>query len=102
MFGDAPRSTSNPTVTGCGVFGWAALAARGRFTGVEGAQSLGLMGLALPVQQLVQDLRKTRQHMRRGEEGLGWRMDGGGREQRAAARVIHAAKKRLCMDARGT
>jgi len=40
------------------VLGGAALAARRRLAaGVEGADGLGLVGLALPVQQLVQDLR---------------------------------------------
>lgn len=60
VFGDAdgPRSSSNCAVAAGGVLGRAALAASGGFTGVKRAQSLGFVGLTLPVQQFVQDLRE--------------------------------------------
>lgn len=57
MFGDAPGRPAHPTVAGGSVLGWAALAASCWLTGVEGAESLGLVGLTLSVQQLIQDLR---------------------------------------------
>lgn len=57
MFGDAPGSPAYPTVAGSSVFRWAALAASCWLAGVKGAESLGLVGLTLSVQQLIQDLR---------------------------------------------
>lgn len=57
VFGDAPRGSAHPAVAGGSMFGWAALAASCRLAGVEGAQGLGLVGLTLPVQQLIQYLR---------------------------------------------
>ena len=67
MFGDAPSggSAAGPVR---GVLGGASLAAGGRLAGVEGAQGLGLVGLALPVQQLVQDLGNGGQRERMEEE----------------------------------
>lgn len=57
MFGDAPRGTAHAAVAGGRVFGRATLAAGCWLAGVEGAQGLGLVGLTLPVQQLIQYLR---------------------------------------------
>ena len=67
MFGDAPRCSPKRTVAAAGVLGRAALAACGGFAGVKRAKRLGLVGLALPVQQLVQDLRQKTQHKLCGE-----------------------------------
>lgn len=53
VFGDTPCGPSD-----VGVLGRAALAAGGGFTGVKRAQSLGFVGLTLPVQQFVQNLRR--------------------------------------------
>lgn len=57
MFGDAPGGTADPTVAGGSVFGRAALAASCWLARVEGAEGLGLVGLTLSVQQLIQDLK---------------------------------------------
>lgn len=57
VFGDAPCGTTHTTVGHrSGVLGRAALAASCWLAGVEGAQSLGLVSLALSVQQLIQYL----------------------------------------------
>lgn len=57
MFGDTPCGPTHPTVAGGSMFGWAALAASCWLAGVEGAQGLGLVGLTLSVQQLIQYLK---------------------------------------------
>lgn len=69
MFGDAPRGAAHSTVgRRSSVFGRAALAASCWLTGVEGAQSLGLVSLTLSVQQLIQYLRqKSRRHVQSKE-----------------------------------
>lgn len=61
MFGDTPCGPTPSTVASGSMFGWAALAASCWLAGVEGAQSLGLVGLTLPVQQLIEYLRSGRE-----------------------------------------
>lgn len=69
VFGDAPCGTTHTTVGHCsGVFGRAALAASCWLTGVERAQSLGLVSLALSVQQLIQYLGQKRRRHRRNKK----------------------------------
>lgn len=57
VFGDSPRGPANPTVVNNRMFWWAALTSRCWFAWVEGAQSLGLVSLTFPVQQLIQNLK---------------------------------------------
>lgn len=60
MFGHPSGGTSVSVSSVGSVLGRAPLAAGSWLAGVEGAQGLGLVGLALSVQQLVQDLRGHR------------------------------------------
>lgn len=61
VLGDAPRGPGHGAAAAEVVFGGAALAGSCRLAGVEGAQGLGLVGLTLPVQQFIQDLRRKEQ-----------------------------------------
>lgn len=62
MFGDSPCGTTHSTVAGSSsMFGWATLVTSCWLAGVKGAQRLGLVGLTLPVQQLIQYLKSKKE-----------------------------------------